>query len=107
MLEVGFEQADELDQPLDGVGPVHARQTLYSRRRALLAALVSMTLLGVFAGWAVIPALSPNVPQDWHEVARQVLVGWLALATLVWVTTSRAVARHVGTATPGALGGCG
>jgi hypothetical protein len=105
MLGAGFEQADELDQPLESESTARSRDAMRWRRRTLLATLVALTFLWILAAWVVVPTLVHDAPSDWPETARRVLIGWLALAALVWVMTSRTVARHVGTATPGALGG--
>jgi hypothetical protein len=100
MLGIGFEQADELDAPFE-------REPLpvQSRRRTLLMVLVGGALLWCLIGWVIVPAAVRNLSAAWGEVARQVLLGWVALAALAWATTSRVfVRRIVGRTTPGALG---
>ena len=67
--------------------------------------LVGAALLWCLIGWVIVPAAVRNLPAEWGETARQVLLGWVALAALAWATTSRAFARRiVGRTTPGALG---
>ena len=102
MLGIGFEQADELDGPLERAADSRAS----SRRRTLLLALIGGAALWTLVAWVIVPAAAPDAPPQWEQVARDVLLGWVALAALVWGMTSRTFTRRiVGRATPASLGG--
>src|SRR5688572_4482506 len=101
MLGIGFEQADELDAPLERA----AAPRPSSRRRTLLLALIGGAALWTLVAWVIVPAAVPDAPPRWEQVARDALLGWVALAALVWAMTSRTFTRRiVGRATPGSLG---
>ena len=100
MLGIGFEQADELDAPLEGAPVSRA-----SRRRTLLFALIGGAVLWTIVAWVIVPATAREPLPNWDQTARDVLLGWVTLAALIWAMTSRAFTRRiVGRATPGSLG---